>query len=507
MLGLASSGVHSNGFSLVRRIIEQEGWRLDERLPGEGGRSLGDLLLEPTRIYVRSLLPLVQEGRVKGLAHITGGGLLENIPRVLPDSCHAIVDAGRWQLPAIFALLQQGGRIAAEELARTFNCGVGMAVIVAPTRSAEVTRRFGRRRRNGVRDRPNRRRAARLHCSRAGGQLELARGLVRDATMRDPKRVAILISGPRQQHARAGRAGAQLRSRPGRIEQAASAGPRLGTKHGLATWAQDSKGVDEGGLRPHSLATRSRSMGSGPIALAGFMRILSPWFVRALGAGGSSTSTLPCFPNIAGSTPMRGRSRPATRSAAVRSTRHRRARRRRGARPGRSADRTRATRPTSLEQRVLAAEHRLYPQGPQRVRAEMTDPLTKIREAALELPETEERLSHGQPTFFVAGKQFAQFRNNHHGDGKTVVCVRVSSLDEQAMLLEADPGDLFEARLSAELDFDQPRRRRRRLGPCRRPDRGELGACGARGACSRLADDERNRIGTPRGGAGSRSAS
>jgi phosphoribosylformylglycinamidine cyclo-ligase len=139
VLGLASSGVHSNGFSLVRRIIEQEGWRLDERLPGEGGRSLGDLLLEPTRIYVRSLLPLVQEGRVKGLAHITGGGLLENIPRVLPDSCHATVDAGRWQLPAIFALLQQGGRIAAEELARTFNCGVGMAVILAPTQSAEVT--------------------------------------------------------------------------------------------------------------------------------------------------------------------------------------------------------------------------------------------------------------------------------------------------------------------------------------------------------------------------------
>jgi hypothetical protein len=69
----------------------------------------------------------------------------------------------------------------------------------------------------------------------------------------------------------------------------------------------------------------------------------------------------------------------------------------------------------------------------------MIDPLTKIREAALELPESEERLSHGQPTFFVAGKQFAQFRNNHHGDGKTVVCVRVSSLDEQAMLLEADP--------------------------------------------------------------------
>jgi phosphoribosylformylglycinamidine cyclo-ligase len=132
VLGLASSGVHSNGFSLVRRIVQKEGWDLDESLPGEGGRSLGELLLEPTRIYVRSLLPLVQERRVKGLAHITGGGLLENIPRVLPDSCHAIIDAARWRLPPIFALLQQGGRIAPEEMARTFNCGVGMAVVISP---------------------------------------------------------------------------------------------------------------------------------------------------------------------------------------------------------------------------------------------------------------------------------------------------------------------------------------------------------------------------------------
>ena len=138
ILGLASSGVHSNGFSLVRRIIEKEGWDLAESLPGCGGRSLGDVLLEPTRIYVRSLLPLVQERRIKGLAHITGGGLLENIPRVLPQNCHAIVDAGRWQLPGIFSLLQSGGRIAAEEMARTFNCGVGMAVIAAPELAAAV---------------------------------------------------------------------------------------------------------------------------------------------------------------------------------------------------------------------------------------------------------------------------------------------------------------------------------------------------------------------------------
>jgi phosphoribosylformylglycinamidine cyclo-ligase len=139
ILGLASSGVHSNGFSLVRRIIDQEGWDLEENLPGAGGRVLGEILLQPTRIYVRSLLPLVQEGRIKGLAHITGGGLLENIPRVLPDGCHAVVDSGQWQLPWTFTLLQAGGRIAPEEMARTFNCGIGMAAIVSPETSAAVS--------------------------------------------------------------------------------------------------------------------------------------------------------------------------------------------------------------------------------------------------------------------------------------------------------------------------------------------------------------------------------
>jgi len=139
IFGLASSGVHSNGYSLVRRIIQQNGWNLDETLPGQGGRSLGELLLEPTRIYVRSLLPLVQQGRVKGLAHITGGGLLENIPRVLPDGCHAVVDTDRWNLPSTFSMLQQGGSIFPEEMARTFNCGIGMAVIVASDQADGVS--------------------------------------------------------------------------------------------------------------------------------------------------------------------------------------------------------------------------------------------------------------------------------------------------------------------------------------------------------------------------------
>jgi len=139
ILGLASSGVHSNGFSLVRRIVAQERWNLAEPLPGQANRTLGDVLLEPTRIYVRALLALVQEGLIKGLAHITGGGLLENIPRVLPKRCHAVIEAGRWDLPAVFSLLQDGGNIAPEEMARTFNCGVGMAVVVSPEHSDRVS--------------------------------------------------------------------------------------------------------------------------------------------------------------------------------------------------------------------------------------------------------------------------------------------------------------------------------------------------------------------------------
>jgi phosphoribosylformylglycinamidine cyclo-ligase len=138
ILGLASSGVHSNGFSLVRRIIADQQWDLAQGFPSENGRTIGEALLEPTRIYVRSLLPLVQQGRIKGLAHITGGGLLENIPRVLPQGCRAVVEASRWDLPPIFSVLQTGGRIAPGEMARTFNCGIGMAVIVGTDQADAV---------------------------------------------------------------------------------------------------------------------------------------------------------------------------------------------------------------------------------------------------------------------------------------------------------------------------------------------------------------------------------
>jgi phosphoribosylformylglycinamidine cyclo-ligase len=139
VLGLASSGVHSNGFSLVRRIVANRQWELTKAFPGLDQRSLADLLLEPTKIYVRALLPLVQQRRIKGLAHITGGGLLENIPRVLPGGCHAIIEAQRWEFPQLFLMLQEGGNVSAEEMARTFNCGIGMAVIVAPAQADLVS--------------------------------------------------------------------------------------------------------------------------------------------------------------------------------------------------------------------------------------------------------------------------------------------------------------------------------------------------------------------------------
>ncbi len=140
IIGLASSGVHSNGFSLVRKIVEQNGWDLGQSFPNLGSSSLGAALLEPTTIYVRSLLPLAQQLRIKGLAHITGGGLLENIPRVLPDGCHAVIEIDRWELPTIFNLLQRGGHIAPEEMARTFNCGIGMIAVVDASEAGAVSR-------------------------------------------------------------------------------------------------------------------------------------------------------------------------------------------------------------------------------------------------------------------------------------------------------------------------------------------------------------------------------
>lgn len=139
ILGLASSGVHSNGYSLVRRLAADKGWKLDRPALFDPERLLIDHLMEPTRIYVRSLLPLIRDGKIHALAHITGGGLLENIPRVLPAHLHAHVDADAWEQPRLMAFLQAQGAIEPEEMARTFNCGIGMAVVVAEADVAAVT--------------------------------------------------------------------------------------------------------------------------------------------------------------------------------------------------------------------------------------------------------------------------------------------------------------------------------------------------------------------------------
>lgn len=130
MIALASSGPHSNGYSLIRKIIEVSEADLLAPL-ADTQHTLGQALLAPTRIYVESIHALLKTTRCHALAHITGGGLLENIPRVLPDNLQAVIQQDSWQLPAVFQWLQKQGNVASEEMARTFNCGIGMVIIVS----------------------------------------------------------------------------------------------------------------------------------------------------------------------------------------------------------------------------------------------------------------------------------------------------------------------------------------------------------------------------------------
>ncbi len=143
LIGLASSGLHSNGFSLVRRIIERERLDWSASAPFAPERVLGEALLEPTRIYVPACLDLVRAGAVHAFAHITGGGLVENLPRVLPDGLAAELDVRALPLPPVFQWLQHAGAIAPAEMARTFNCGIGMVAVVPAGRVAEALSHLG----------------------------------------------------------------------------------------------------------------------------------------------------------------------------------------------------------------------------------------------------------------------------------------------------------------------------------------------------------------------------
>ncbi|XP_069683657.1 trifunctional purine biosynthetic protein adenosine-3 [Periplaneta americana] len=132
VIALPSSGVHSNGFSLVRKIMQKCGVQYSDAAPfSSSGKTFGEELLTPTKIYVKSLLPALQSGKVKALAHITGGGLTENIPRVLPKSCKVLLDASKWTIPSVFGWLAAAGGVNAAELLRTFNCGIGTVIIVS----------------------------------------------------------------------------------------------------------------------------------------------------------------------------------------------------------------------------------------------------------------------------------------------------------------------------------------------------------------------------------------
>jgi len=135
LIGLASSGVHSNGYSLVRYILSETQTSLDTLLEG---RPLKDVLLTPTKIYVKTVLELYRQNLLNACAHITGGGLLENVPRVLPKNCRAVINSQSWEMPAIFRFLQEKGQVESHEMFRTFNQGIGMVLIVSPKNEANV---------------------------------------------------------------------------------------------------------------------------------------------------------------------------------------------------------------------------------------------------------------------------------------------------------------------------------------------------------------------------------
>ena len=142
IVGLASTGLHSNGYSLARKILLQDGGYVLDHEFAELGHTLGEELLTPTRIYVRTALNLVRDFTVKGMAHITGGGIPENLPRVLPQGCQAVIERASWEEPPIFGLLRRIGEVEDGEMLRTFNCGVGLAVVVPAKDLDEVMNRL-----------------------------------------------------------------------------------------------------------------------------------------------------------------------------------------------------------------------------------------------------------------------------------------------------------------------------------------------------------------------------
>ena len=155
IIGLASSGLHSNGFSLARNVLLEKGkLKVDEKVAGLA-KTIGLELLEPTRIYVKSLLNLFKDFNIKGLVHITGGGFYDNIPRIIPQSCRCVISRNSWDIPPIFKVIKDIGHVEEKEMFRVFNMGIGMMIVVAEKESQGSARSFGNTGREGL---PNRRR-------------------------------------------------------------------------------------------------------------------------------------------------------------------------------------------------------------------------------------------------------------------------------------------------------------------------------------------------------------
>ncbi|XP_049872942.1 trifunctional purine biosynthetic protein adenosine-3 isoform X1 [Pectinophora gossypiella] len=193
IIGLPSNGVHSNGFSLIHKLVKKAGLTLQDKAPfSKEGLTLGEELIKPTRIYVRSLLPALQRGVVKAVAHVTGGGLLENIPRVIPDHVRARLNAHWWNVHPVFAWIADVGNVEDDEMLRTFNCGIGMVLIVSPENQAEVmniTRAHGAMVIGSVQARgPG---GARVVVDNFAAALDFTRRM----PMMPRKKVAVLVSG------------------------------------------------------------------------------------------------------------------------------------------------------------------------------------------------------------------------------------------------------------------------------------------------------------------------
>ncbi|XP_004594186.3 trifunctional purine biosynthetic protein adenosine-3 [Ochotona princeps] len=295
VVGVASSGLHSNGFSLVRKIVAKSSLQYSSPAPaGCGDQTLGDLLLTPTRIYSHSLLPVLRSGHVKAFAHITGGGLLENIPRVLPQKLGVDLDARSWRIPRIFSWLQQEGQLSEEEMARTFNCGVGAALVVAKEHTELLLRDIQQRQEEAwvigsvvARTKGS----ARVKVKNLTAALQVDRSVLENSSLENhspahPKkaRVAVLISGTgsnlqalidsTQQPHSASHIAVVISNKAG------VAGLEKAQRAGIPTRVINHKLYKDRVEFDNAIDQVLEEFSTDIVCLAGFMRILSGPFVR-----------------------------------------------------------------------------------------------------------------------------------------------------------------------------------------------------------------------------------